>query len=246
MEVLALTVSAPVASFRRPLDLNYQRTLPLPPPTTLIGLAGAALGLADRELWESTSPLQELKVSVLMQPSHYTQRDPGFARDMWTVLKIKNNKIADRAPYFRELLFFSRYTLLFGGPRELLESLKKAFLDPVYPLSLGREDELLWIEEEPQVLPLTPAETETSTFYGTAVPGDIRELEIRMPMEPGLRVEPPVVETVPLAFEVGEKGVRAPLRRTPLTFIPLSLPLEIQGLSPVFRYGSRCFTWMNP
>lgn len=244
MELLVLNVSAPVASFRRPLDLNYQRTLLVPPPTTLIGLAGAALGMSACDLWGKNSPFKDLKVSALVQPSFRTRGAPGRARDMWTVLKIKNNKITERSPYFRELLFFPRYTLLFGGPRELLESLKKAFLDPVYPLSLGREDELLWIEDEPQILPLTPAET--ATFYGTAVPGDIRELEVRMPLVPGLRAEPPVVETVPLAFEVDKKGVRAPLRRTSLTFIPLSLRLEIQGLSPIFRYRSRCFTWMNP
>ncbi|RLA76728.1 MAG: CRISPR-associated protein Cas5, partial [Deltaproteobacteria bacterium] len=104
MELLTLTVTAPVASFRRPLDLNYQRTLPLPPPTTLIGLAGAALGLSDRQLWASDGLLRELKVSALIQPSPHTGGPPGVARDMWTVLKIKNNRIAERSPYFRELL----------------------------------------------------------------------------------------------------------------------------------------------
>ena len=244
MEFLALNVSAPVASFRRPLDLNYQRTLPLPPPTTLIGLAGAALGMSAWELWGKNSPLKDIKVSALLQPSFWTHGMPGKAQDMWTVLKIKGNRIAERSPYFRELLFFARYTLLFGGPLDLLVSLKKAFLDPVYPLSLGREDELLWVEEEPQVLPLVSAEF--PIFYGTAVPGDIRQLEVQFSLEPGLKTEPPVVEAVPLAFTVDKKGIRAPLKRVPLTFIPLSLRLKIKGISQVYCYGSRCFTWMNP
>ena len=59
MELLALNVSAPVASFRRPLDLNYQRTLPLPPPTTLIGLAGAALGMSPWDLWGTCPGLRQ-------------------------------------------------------------------------------------------------------------------------------------------------------------------------------------------
>jgi len=244
MELLALTVSAPVASFRRPLDLNYQRTLPLPPPMTLIGLAGAALGLLDRDLWDPTGPLQELKVSALIQPSPYTGGAPGTARDMWTVLKIKSNKIAERSPYFRELLFYPRYTLLFGGSRNLLEDLARAFQDPAYPLSLGREDELLWVEELPEVLPLTPAES--PRFSGTAVPGDIRKLETRITLREGTRIEPPMVETVPLTFVVDRKGVRAPVRRMPLTFLPFSLSLEIQGIQPVYVYRDRCFTWMNP
>lgn len=244
MELLTLTVTAPVASFRRPLDLNYQRTLPLPPPTTLIGLAGAALGLSDRQLWASDGLLRELKVSALIQPSPHTGGPPGVARDMWTVLKIKNNRIAERSPYFRELLFFPRYTLLYGGPRELLEDLARAFQDPVYPLSLGREDELLWIENPPEISSLIPAET--PRFSGTAIPGDLRSLETRITLEEGIRIEPPVVETVPLAFVVDRKGVRAPVRRMPLTFLPLSLSLEIQGVEPVYQYQGRCFTWMNP
>ena len=155
MELLVLTVTGPVASFRRPLDLNYQRTLPLPPPTTLIGIAGAALGLSDLDLWSPDSPLLELKVSVLAQPSPYTGGPPGRARDMWTVLKIKDNRIAERSPYFRELLFYTRYTLLYGGPRDLLENLAEAFMNPSYPLSLGRDDELLWIESPPKISPLS-------------------------------------------------------------------------------------------
>ena len=58
--IIAVRVRAPVASFRRPLDHNYQRTLPMPPPTTLIGIAGAALGLSDRELWAPDSPVRHL------------------------------------------------------------------------------------------------------------------------------------------------------------------------------------------
>jgi len=240
---LALNVSAPVASFRRPLDHNYQRTLPLPPPTTLIGLAGAALGLSDRQLWAEKSPLCDLKVSVLAQPSYHTGGDPGKAQDMWTVMKIKNNRIAERSPYLRELLFFGRYTLLYGGTADLLEELYRAFLDPAYPLSLGREDELIWIEGLPEITQLVEG---TPRFSGTAIPGDLRDLEVKAPpLRPGLRFEPPVVETVPIAFTLNRRGVREPLRRVSLTFIPLSLKLEVPEISPVFSYKGRNFTWLN-
>ena len=85
MNILWIKVTAPLASFRRPLDHNYQRTLPLPPPTTLLGLAGAALGLSEEELWLKPSPLRDLSVAAL------ALQKPGIARDMWTVMKIKNN-----------------------------------------------------------------------------------------------------------------------------------------------------------
>ncbi|RMG63139.1 MAG: CRISPR-associated protein Cas5, partial [Calditrichaeota bacterium] len=164
--VLIVRVRAPIASFRRPLDHNYQRTLPLPPPTTLIGIAGAALGLSDRKLWAPDSPINHLKVSVLADGK------PGRARDMWTVLKIKSGKIAERSPYFRELLFFTRYTLLYGGEIDTLQRLREAFLDPAYPLTLGREDELLCLQE----VILAELVRGEPRFQGTVVPGDIRQM----------------------------------------------------------------------
>jgi CRISPR-associated Cas5-like protein len=47
--IVAIQVRASVASFRRPPGHNYQRTLPMPPPTTLLGITGAALGFSEPE-----------------------------------------------------------------------------------------------------------------------------------------------------------------------------------------------------
>jgi len=235
MEVLRITVSAPVASFRRPLDHNYQRTLLLPPPTTLLGLAGAAWGLSEEELWASGSPLENLKVAV------WIENKPGRARDMWTVMKIKGGKIADRSPYFRELLFFPRYTLIYGGPYQLLERLHQAFLDPVYPLSLGREDEMISIQD----IALETTVSGTPLFRGTVIPGDLRQLKVRIHLQPGIRFEPPIIETLPLRFKLDRRGIRRPIQRTPLTFLPLELEVEVQDIKPVFALRGRNFTWMN-
>ncbi|AEH44113.1 CRISPR-associated protein Cas5 [Thermodesulfatator indicus DSM 15286] len=240
MEGLAVTVSAPVASFRRPLDINFQRTLLLPPPTTCLGIAGAALGLSEGELWRRGSPLSDLKVSVLLEPSPVTGGDPAVTRDLLKVLKIKNKKIsAERSPYFRELLFFSRYTLLFAGKDELLDRLRKAFADPAYPLSLGREDELARIEAIEEAV-FSPGEP---LLFGTMVPGDLRELEVKVKLAPGLRVEPPSVEVLPAGFEV-VKGVRHPVGRKPFTIIPLKCRLEFPKLETL-SFRGRNFVWLN-
>ncbi len=239
MEGLAVTLSAPVASFRRPLDINFQRTLLLPPPTTCLGIAGAALGLSESELWRRGGLLSGLKVSVLLEPSPVTGGDPAVARDLWKVLKIKNKKFAERSPYFRELLFFPRYTLLFAGESSLLERLAKAFADPVYPLSLGREDELARVE----AIEKTAFSPGDSVLFGTMVPGTLRELEAKVKLAPGLRVEPPSVEVLPLGFEV-IRGVRHPLRRRPFTIIPLGSRLEFPDLETLSFCG-RNFVWLN-
>jgi len=233
--IVAVQVRAPVASFRRPLDHNYQRTLPMPPPTTLLGIAGAALGLSDRELWAPESPTRTLKVSVWME------EEPGRARDMWTVLKIKSGKIAERSPYFRELLFFVRYTLVYGGDEKLLRRLEAAFRDPAYPLSLGREDGLALVEE----VTLAEAAAGEPRFRGTVLPGDIRQMPgIRPILQEGAVFEPPMVEKLPLGFTVDGKGVRHPERPVSLSFLPLGVELEVP-LEQALRFEGRSFVWLN-
>nr|BAL57692.1 hypothetical conserved protein [uncultured Acetothermia bacterium]BAL59376.1 hypothetical conserved protein [Candidatus Acetothermum autotrophicum] len=233
--IVAVSVRALVASFRRPLDHNYQRTLPMPPPTTLLGIAGAALGLSDRDLWAEDSPLRNLKVSVWMD------EEPGRARDMWTVLKVKSGKIAERSPYFRELLFFTRYTLLYGGEEALLRELEHAFRDPAYPLSLGREDELLLIED----VFLVEAQPGKPRFRGTVLSGDIRQMsDLRPILREGAVFEPPVVETLPLAFTIDTKGLRHPERPVPLSFLPLGVELEVPRILAL-QCNERNFIWLN-
>jgi len=233
--IVAVRVRAPVASFRRPLDHNYQRTLPMPPPTTLLGIAGAALGLSDREMWAPDSPVRGLKISVWME------EEPGRARDMWTVLKIKSGKIAERSPYFRELLFFVRYTLVYGGDEGLLRELEAAFRDPAYPLSLGREDELLLIED---VIVETASEG-APRFRGTVIPGDIRQMAgLRPILREGAVFEPPVVEMLPLGFTVDAKGIRHPERSMTVSFLPMGIEIEVPG-ARAWQVGERHFTWLN-
>ncbi|NNG65736.1 CRISPR-associated protein Cas5 [Caldanaerobacter subterraneus] len=236
MKALWLKVTAPVASFRRPLDHNYQRTLLHPPPTTLLGLAGAALGLCDFEMWSSLSPLKGIKVSAV------ALNKPGLARDMWTLRKIKGSKIADLSPYFRELLFYARYVLLYGGEEELLQKLKKAFMDPVYPLSLGREDELLLLED----IGISEVQNGKAVFSGTILPGELKRLNFKWIPIPGREVEPPVVENLPLGFSIDKKGIRTPLNIQPFTFLPYGVEIETEDIkaftAPILE--GRNFTWM--
>ncbi len=233
--VLVVRVRAPIASFRRPLDHNYQRTLPMPPPTTLIGIAGAAMGISDRQLWATDGPLRHLKVSVWMDD------EPGRAHDMWTVLKIKHNKIAERSPYFRELLFFARYTLLYGGDEELLRRLEQAFHDPVYPLSLGREDELMLVED----IKVEEAQEGDPCFKGTVLPVDIRETpNIKPVLKHGAHLEPPIVEKLPLRFRVDERGIRHPEDIMPFSFLMLETEFIVPPVKAL-QWRGRNFSWLN-
>lgn len=207
----------------------------MPSPTTLMGIAAAAMGLSDRELWAPDSPLRSLKVSVLMHD------EPGRARDMWTVLKIKGAKIAERSPYFRELLFFVRYTLLYGGEEGLLQRLAQAFRDPAYPLSLGREDELALVDG----ITMGEASAGDPCFRGTVLPVDIRQIpDLRLNLEAGIRLEPPTVEKLPLRFTIDKKGVRHPEEVRPFSFLPLAAELVVPNTKALYWQG-RNFVWLN-
>ncbi|MEM2591945.1 MAG: CRISPR-associated protein Cas5 [Thermofilaceae archaeon] len=238
MLALAVQVKAPVASFRRWLDHTYQRTLPLPPPTTLIGLAGAALGVDVVTLWSDVSPLKEVKVQVL------AQNQPARATDVWTLLKIKTGKM-ERSPYLRELLFDARFTLLYGSSEERLRQLYDAFQQPAYPLSLGREDELLQIESCQLMECLTT--TLPCIFYGTILPGDLRLLNARPILQEGATYEPTIVERLPTRFRVGRNGEREPIDPHEFTFLPYTVQVAMDA-SPlnrdVYRYDDRHFVWL--
>lgn len=204
----------------------------MPPPTTILGLAGAALGLPDRNLWSVTSPLRAVKVAV------WIDEEPGLARDMWTLLKIKGASMT-RSPYFRELLFQARYTLLYGGDSAATQELYKAFHDPAFPLSLGREDELVNV----LLIEFQEATSGGTLLRGTVVRGDLRRLNVRPVLRPGTRISPPIVERLPLRFEVKD-DVRHPTDYQVFTFLPLSLEVEVSGVSTLQCQG-RNFVWLN-
>ena len=236
MEVLTLKVRALSSSFRRPLDHNYHRTFPLPPPTTIYGLIGAALGLSDREMWDKDSILGEINISVL------SSNKAGFAKDMWSIKKIKNHKIADTSPYFRELLFYPEFVLIFGGKEEILSKLESAFENPEYALSLGREDELIRIEEMKRV------ETEAGEpmFFGTILPLNMRKTRYKPVLEEGITMDPVVMDSIPVDFEVNKKGARAPGKKRVYSFIPYNLKISVEeGLKNIHSLNGRNFVWLN-
>lgn len=127
---------------KAPEDLRYHRTLQLPPRTTLLGFAGAALGLNERELytrWNDGPPLSErLRVTALLNEIK------GHVVDHWAIVKFVEGKEPFRAIQVREQLFRPSYTLYFASSdEELVKRIRNGIHDPHFALSLGRDDELV-------------------------------------------------------------------------------------------------------
>lgn len=235
MEVLKVDVIAPSASFRRPRDHNYQRSFPIPPPTTLMGVLGAALGLSMEEMWKKDSIIKNVKISVVIN------NKPGKSKDMWAIQKIKEKNFFGRSPYYRELLFFTEFTLFFGTDRELLKKIEKKIWDPEYALSLGRDDEIFRIVKSE----IIEANKGYPEFVGTILPLDLRKISFYPEINEGLNMEPLIIESLPVSFKLS-RGKRIPNQNTVFTFVPPSLPIKIEDeIENIYNIDGRNFLWLN-
>ena len=176
METTIFAVKAHVvcafASFRFAKDYRYHRTYILPPKTTLIGFLGAALGLNENELyheWRGDKPLVDrVSVAVILKSMK------GRVRDIWKTVKNKGNEIV-KTVITREQLYRPEYTIYTTTEDSgLLNDIQGHINDPVFPLSLGRDDELALVTVVKQV-ELTPAKVPV-LLHDTILPFDFGQI----------------------------------------------------------------------
>jgi CRISPR-associated protein Cas5t len=110
---------------------KYHRSLPIPPYTSMVGMFGAAIG-KDMSTTQEIFKFLKLKVGIAGSYS-------GGCNDTWRVLTTKNpeNDVVER-----QILFKPIYHIIFYGDESSILFCEKAFQYPVYPLSMGRPDDL--------------------------------------------------------------------------------------------------------
>ncbi len=141
------------ASFRHPQFVTgAQPTLPLPPPSTIYGLIAAAAGR-----WVNP---EECRVA-------YVFESEGNARDLEKIYQFAKSSNASSTVIYRDWLTDWRLWLYFTEP-----IWAENFRSPVFPLTLGRQQELAHVEigsggETMREVELSRSET---VLKGTAVP----------------------------------------------------------------------------
>lgn len=146
----SVAMVAQTASFREPSAHLYQKSFPLPPLSTLAGIAGAAVGMEFSSAWGW------LKKQGAMFGVCGQVRGRGI--DLWSYNKIatpksseeKNSaKILDITKTHRkdilnrEFLADVSLTAYYAFEKERdAAQLQNAFCDPVYALSLGSSDDI--------------------------------------------------------------------------------------------------------
>lgn len=144
MENFVVEIICQTASFRNPDFQNFHKSLVLPPPTTIIGLSGAALGFSPLMAQEFFD-LNEFYIGI------YGTYE-GKCSDTWKYNKgIRDMRLynpeKDGSIIEKEYLIFSSFVIAFSSNHtEALEKLKHAFQNPIYALTMGNSDSLAHVK----------------------------------------------------------------------------------------------------
>jgi CRISPR-associated protein Cas5t len=212
-------LSAETASFRDPGGQLYQATLPLPPVSTIIGIAGAAMGLNFQEIWEFFKA-HDIRVGT----RSIRGRESGKGLDLWKYQKIVSKEVRSDI-LKREFLFHPTYILFYGcHNREALVLLHKAFLDPAWALSLGTSDDIALIKKVSNIEEILETNGVNVDYKDSLIPGDQTnnysfdwEEVSRSPVRTLLEL--PTVKQLPVDFSFTGNGERKGSLYQPFTFL---------------------------
>ncbi len=166
-------------SFREPSSHLYQSTLPLPPVSALVGMAGAAVGKTFEDAWPFFMDMGLFVGAV------GTVEGKGI--DLWNYHKVATPKGADETSQAkqlgwskikrmdilnREFLAYPRVSVFYATPeKRQAEELRSAFLNPAYALSLGNSDDIACMTKLSGVCEVREI-TENVSFRDTFLQGD--------------------------------------------------------------------------
>lgn len=205
----ALEIRSVTASFRNPEFQNFHKSFRLPPPTTLIGLAGAAMGLSPKAAQDFFDE-NPFRVGI-------AGKSKGMMRDLW-----KYDTMPGRSVITRELFANSQYWIAFGSPdHALVHRLKSAFESPVYALTMGTSDSLAKV-----IAPrLIEQEIEHNEIEDALVENDIVPLVLAQAMKGGefsfgVNDADPVAYQLPVRFGYeSDYGLRRVTERKLFSFV---------------------------
>lgn len=215
MNVLRLQVYGLWNSFRVPEFHQYQKTIPFPPKTTVLGMCGAAMGKSPEEVgeWLNDDVFQVgICFPVITQSKQHAMQS-GYAKDLWRYLKYKSSELINGV-VMREVLYNSHFTLYITcSDNQLLQNLADAIEHPKWALSLGREEELILIMENKIISLIKSSEFK---FQNVVLPVDAGEYlkPSSLMLEKILNREitsfsQPTVVRLPLEFDYDQKsGIR--------------------------------------
>jgi len=229
-----------VASYRIPEYHNYHKTLPLPPPTTIIGMVGAALGYSAAQaqsLFDETNP--EIGIYGCFD---------GIFKDLWKYSSTK--KGTESSILQREYLYNNVYCFVIGADYEITFMIKEALNNCKYPITAGNSDSLMklvncQILDDSNII-------KTNEVEHCMIIGDYRKnLSISLDnLEPNKvyvfkAVFAPVTYNLPMAFNYDNYGIRQIRSRKDITFVHTRCELNDTELLKALNYREKKIPLFN-
>lgn len=235
----SVELSSETASFRDPGGQLYHATLPLPPVSTIIGIAGAAMGVPFQQAWEL---FKENDIHVGVKDISVSKRGASSGRglDLWKYQKIVSNEVRSDV-LKREFLFRPSYLLCYGGQdKGVIEQIRLSFQSPAWALSLGTSDDIASFKTPTGVESVREVNGGSVELSCCLIPGDQSgnysfDWEVIRKTHMPKLMELPLVKHLPVAFVFGSYGERKAFAYRPFTFLSgiqrLNQPL------PAFFFG---------
>lgn len=219
----AVELRTQTASFRNPDFQNFQKSFPLPPPTTLMGLAGAALGLSPRaaQAFFEATPFR----------AGVRGKAQGLARDLWKYRTLPGHSVITR-----ELYVHGHFHLVFGSTdHAAVRQLAAAFQMPVQALTLGPSDSLAKVVQTALITGETVAHRcENALLEGDLLADILAQATWGGSFSLTVRESDPLAYQLPTRFQYkSDYGVRAVISRRLFSFVGPSVSLPNRALAGV-------------
>jgi len=243
MKFCVVEIKTQTATFRNPEFQNFHKSLLLPPPTTMVGFAGAAMGLSPKASQEFFNQ-EAFKIGVF-------GKSQGIAKDLWKYNDFKNGSVI-----LKEILFINEFILVYGTEnKEIINTLQTAFYNPTYALTLGNSDSLAKIIK----ISLISETTESYHLGHCLVEGNIIQ-DVKDNYDNGLDFSiytssEPIAYDLPTKFAYqSEYGIRNVIERKTLSFIGETMKLNHpkpgilyqNKFIPIFNYQNHPKTKITP
>lgn len=233
MKNFVVDIKSQTASFRDPDFQNFHKTLDLPPPTTIVGIAGAALGL---------SPLQsqEFFEDGDFQIGIYGNYG-GRCNDTWkydrrhTKRGLKYDPGMDGSVIQKEFLIQNTFLIAFSSANEeKLDALFAAFLSPTFALTMGNSDSLAFVKSvHKNVVKVKKDQVEHCLVQGDIIDEVMRMAHKKMEFSI-YQTSEPITYDLPIRFKYeSDYGKRTVSSISTFSLIgdQMKLNFEVEGLS---------------
>jgi CRISPR-associated protein Cas5t len=225
MNYCLIQVHTQTATFRNPEFQNFHKSFALPPPTTIVGLAGAALGLEAKEAQKFFEG-KGFQIGV-------SGKSDGKANDLWKYRTLNPEK--PTSVLTREILYKNVFLIAFAHENsDVVEQLRAAFETPQYAPVLGSSDSLAKIKVlQNDVFSIAEsAELSHCLVAGNVVEDALNAMLANKSFDFYLEHRDSMFYDLPVRFHYETSGVRRVVDRKPFTFIGsrMQVPIPITGL----------------